>query len=206
MSFWNPFSLSLIASSGSGLRMGITQASSTYHAFFVGSTSLPGAAELWKTKAPGKVKFFFWLALHRRLWTAERRRRHGLQDHGECILCGQEPETASHLFLGCVFAREIWFKLLHPIGWVSIMPQQEEILADWWLRLPGEARPVFDSILLLACWNLWKERNNRTFRDSSSTAQDLFLAIVAEGELWVQAGFKSLNAACCTWSHFFPAL
>jgi hypothetical protein len=35
----------------------------------------------------------FWLALHCRLWTAERRKRHGLQDDDGCALCDQEPET-----------------------------------------------------------------------------------------------------------------
>lgn len=34
-------------------------ASSAYRAFFAGSASLPGAVELWKAKAPPKVKFFF---------------------------------------------------------------------------------------------------------------------------------------------------
>ena len=51
--------------------------------------------------------------MHRRLWTAEHRNRHGLQDHDDCIMCGQEPETASHLFLQCVLARQLWLKLLH---------------------------------------------------------------------------------------------
>ena len=61
-----------------------------------------GAKELWKTKAPARVKFFFWLALHQRLWTADRRKRHGLQDDDTCILCGQETETCDHLLAGCV--------------------------------------------------------------------------------------------------------
>lgn len=51
-------------------------ASSTYRAFFAGLTSLLGAKELWKTRAPPRVKFFAWLALHNRLWTADRRKRH----------------------------------------------------------------------------------------------------------------------------------
>lgn len=61
-------------------------ASSTYRAFFAGSTSLLGAKKLRKAKAPPRVKFFFWLALHRRLWTAERRMRHGLQTNADCVL------------------------------------------------------------------------------------------------------------------------
>jgi hypothetical protein len=31
-------------------------------------------------RASPKVRFFFWLALHGRCWTANRRMRHGLQD------------------------------------------------------------------------------------------------------------------------------
>ena len=59
---------------------------------------------LWRTKAPPKVKLFFWLALHQKLWIANRRKRHGLQDDDACALCDQHTETASHLFLGCVVA------------------------------------------------------------------------------------------------------
>jgi hypothetical protein len=59
---------------------------------------------LWKTPAPPKVKLFFWLSLHGRIWMAGRRWRHGLQDSAECALCSQEDETVDHLLLDCVFA------------------------------------------------------------------------------------------------------
>jgi hypothetical protein len=61
--------------------------SSAYRAFFNGRTSLTGAREVWRMSIPPKVKFFFWLALHGRLWTAERRMRHGLQPDADCALC-----------------------------------------------------------------------------------------------------------------------
>jgi len=113
------------------------------------------------------VKFFCWLALHNRLWTAERRKRHGLQDTDDCALCAQASETIGHLFLGCVFARELWFLLLSPIGLGPILPEHDEVIGEWWLRqrrrLDPSARPVLDFMLLLVTWNLWKERNNRTF-------------------------------------------
>ena len=48
-------------------------ASSAYRAFFIGMTLLVGAKDVWRASVPPKVKFFFWLALHGRLWTAERR-------------------------------------------------------------------------------------------------------------------------------------
>lgn len=43
-----------------------------------------------------------WLAFHGRCWMLDRRRRHGLQESGICILCDQESETIDHLLLGCL--------------------------------------------------------------------------------------------------------
>jgi len=60
-----------------------------------------------------EVKLFLWFALHNRLWTADRCKRHGLQDDDGCALCCQEPETGIHLFSGCVVTKEIWLHALH---------------------------------------------------------------------------------------------
>jgi hypothetical protein len=179
-------------------------ASSTYRAFFNGSTSLLGAKELWRAKVPPKVKFFFWLALHRRLWTAERRKRHGLQENDDCALCGQAPESGDHLFLGCVFTRELWFKLLAPVGLAALVPSSEERLDSWWMqqrrRLDRQSRPVLDRLLLLLCWCIWKERNRRTFDSQSSNADAVAHAVLLEAEDWVEAGFSCISVFTPQWS------
>ncbi|GJM95451.1 hypothetical protein PR202_ga12188 [Eleusine coracana subsp. coracana] len=53
-------------------------AKSAYNMFFCGSTKMPGAKLLWKSWEPPKVKLFLFLAINKRTWTAERRKRHGL--------------------------------------------------------------------------------------------------------------------------------
>ena len=70
---------------------------SAYRSFFIGQYSIPGAKILAKTRAPGKCKFFGWLAIHDRCWTAARRKRHGLQNDNNCALCCQNFETVTHL-------------------------------------------------------------------------------------------------------------
>ena len=96
-------------------------------------TSLRGAKELGKARAPPKCKFFFWLLLHDRLWTAARRKRRGLQDDDVYALCDQEQEAVQHLVGECVFAREVWYMVLAPIGLELLTPQPGTSFLDWWL-------------------------------------------------------------------------
>jgi hypothetical protein len=84
---------------------------SAYRLFFSGQHGIPGAKLLHKTWAPSKCKFFIWLVLHDRVWTAARRRKHRLQDDDRCAFFDQEPETITHLLIGFSYSRELWFLL-----------------------------------------------------------------------------------------------
>ena len=175
---------------------GTYSASSAYRAFFAGSTALLGARELWKARPPPRVKFFAWLALHNRLWTADRRRRHGLQTSDTCALCDQAPETAQHLLLGCVITRTLWAAMLLPLGLQSCVSEHSESVASWWLRqrarLDSSARPMFDSIFLLLSWIVWKKRNEITFsRGLPRSTTQQFMVVEAEAEDWVSIGYQS---------------
>jgi hypothetical protein len=77
---------------------------SAYGAMFLGSSSPLGAKQLWKTAAPPRVRFFFWLVMHGRCWTANRRFRHGLQPDDRCVFCDQSSETMEHVLLGCPYS------------------------------------------------------------------------------------------------------
>jgi ribosomal protein S14 len=128
------------------------------------------------------VKFFFWVALPRRLWTTDRRKRHDLQETDECVPCGQEKETIEHLALGCVVARQLWFLLLEPVGLTVLVPERPDDLGEWWMQqrvlLHPDARLAFDTLLLLTSWTLWKERNSRTFRGIASTVEIIYRTLI----------------------------
>ena len=109
------------------------------------------------------------------------------------------PESANHLM-----ARQLWYRLLAPVGLAALTPDGDDHLATWWLRqrkrVQGDARPPFDSLMLLVSWCTWKERNNRTFARSALGPPGLFRVVVTDAEDWVAAGFKTLAAACTLWS------
>ena len=106
---------------------------SAYLAFFIGQHSIQGAKLLMKTKALGHYKFFIWLVLHDRCWTAERRKRHNLQDDDSCSACLQISESISHILIDCVIAREVWSTVLRRWNLNRLTPQpaQAEFVDRW---------------------------------------------------------------------------
>ncbi|WVZ61528.1 hypothetical protein U9M48_011389 [Paspalum notatum var. saurae] len=168
-----------------------------YRACFLGATSLIGARVLWKTKVPSKIKFFAWLAIQDRCWTAERRRRHGLQEEDSCALCDQGVETMDHLLVGCSFTKEVWLRVLSVLNWTSRMPGNHLSFVDWWLQarkgLLKMVRRGFDSLILLVAWVIWKERNKRVFRRRAALLWTVISRILDEANSWLSAGVSDLG-------------
>jgi hypothetical protein len=105
-------------------------AASAYGAMFLGSSRPIGAKQIWNTSAPPRVKFFFWLVMHGRCWTADRMYRHGLQDSNACVFCDHDAETLDHILLGCTFSREVWHSCLRTLHLQdTVVPRQEQVMA-----------------------------------------------------------------------------
>lgn len=64
--------------------------------------------------------------------------RHGLLDDDVCALCDQEQESEDHLATGCVFAREVWYRVLAPLDLTRLTPQLGTSVVDWWLHSRGQ--------------------------------------------------------------------
>jgi len=172
-------------------------AASAYGAMFLGSSPVLGAKELWKTAAPARVRFFFWLCLHDRCWTGNRRFRHGLQQSDECVLCDQAPETLDHILLGCCLSRQVWFIWLSKLQLQDVDTVAEERVPHWWISsrklVPKTLRRGFDTLVFLIGWLLWKERNARTFGSAASLPTALFEAMLSEARAWESAGCTQLG-------------
>jgi len=81
----------------------------------------------------------------------------------------------------------------------SFPSAQTYVLAEWWYgarkRIPKDDRKCFDSLVVLVCWLLWKERNNRTFDRRVQTIDDLLSRVIEEIMSWYQAEYKQLELA-----------
>ena len=144
-----------------------------------------------------------WLVLQQRLWTSDRRFRHGLHDASSvCFLCDQEEDSVNHIMLQCVYSRQVWFQCFR---WAKIdmrmMPSPTDILQDWWptvrKRITKAYRKGFDSLVLLICWSIWKQRNGRVFGGYGIWKEaDLSMKIHQELQLWLATGARSVQHLC----------
>jgi hypothetical protein len=139
-----------------------------------------------------------WLAVKLRLWTTDRRARHDLQEEADiCALCLQEPESAEHVIIQCVFARQVWHSCLGVAHFNIAAPLVGDQLESWWLQsrrsLNKRRKKIFDTWVTLVCWSFWKQRNARIFGDQSRQCDEDVLAarIVEDMKLWSMAGLGS---------------
>jgi hypothetical protein len=80
----------------------------------LGSVRWSMSKPVWDFFSPMKCKMFAWLALKYRLWTSDRKARHGLQDRPDaCYTCLQEEDNVDHILVLCPYAIQVWCRVLH---------------------------------------------------------------------------------------------
>ena len=135
-----------------------------------------------------------WLAILHRLWTSDRRVRHGQQDEiSHCHLCDQEEDTIEHILMQCVFARQVWHLcFMETETNLSLMPTGQDPLQEWWnsarKRATKAQRKDFDAMVMLVCWCIWKQRNERVFGTNDiCNERGTFEVTMRERHLWAIA-------------------
>jgi hypothetical protein len=104
-----------------------------------------------------------------------------------CLLCDQHPETAEHLCLHCSFAQEVWFLVSNWTEGLVPVPSLAMGMEQWWNSAiqvsPREHRRHLASVMIYTAWNIWNERNRRTFEGARVTPSRVLLLIQEEMRL-----------------------
>ena len=179
---------------------GCYSAKSAYRLQFEGQIRSSMPEQVWKVWAPAKCRFFAWLLLQNRLWCADRLMQRRWPNCYFCPLCVRNLETAMHLFFECPYAKLMWMTIatwrncaaLNPRGWLHCHSVEHV-----WDKITTDTSPThregMRSLLILGCWELWKERNRRVFRDKPSNLRYLLNLVQEEAKAWAHAGAKKLR-------------
>jgi hypothetical protein len=109
----------------------------------------------------------------------------------------QEPGTIDHLLVGCVFARDFWFRLLGQVNLQGLAPHPGECSTmEWWRRaseqVQGIAEKGLNPLIMLGLWTLWNHRNGCVFERIIPSFEVAIRRPDEERELWKMARAKSL--------------
>lgn len=137
-------------------QQGVYTAKSAYSNLFAGRLIDPLGGTVWRSRAPMRCRFFGWLAVRNRCWTGDRLQQRGLSHPARCPLCDQEPETVSHLLLGCVVTRQVWEPILALWGHLDWRPEGDSDIRKWWATaaVPQGARRDFRTATALVFWSI----------------------------------------------------
>jgi hypothetical protein len=150
---------------------------------------------IWKTGVPSKVSAFVWKALLDRIPTRvnlEIRRCLPPDIASNCASCGLMPEKTSHIFLHCVVARRIWYKLMEWVDVNFIMPPNLFIHWECWSggSLNKKISRGLRMIWQAAIWSIWKARNDSIFNAIEMRWDEVVDAIKVLSWRWLLERFK----------------
>jgi hypothetical protein len=164
----------------------------TYRAQFEGAFADFHWDQHWQTKAEAKCKFFGWLILQNKLWTADHIIKHGGQANSICQLCYVQLETAIHLLAQCAYSKAIWTELAEwsRLQCQSVPHHNYRRLKTWWraMAMQGDQgnqdkQSKLQKLLYIA-WNIWKERCRRIYDHKALPPNSLTSAIKSDVHQW----------------------
>ena len=113
--------------------------------------------------------------------TLDRLQRTGITTTLTCVLCSSQPETHDHLFFQCNFNKKVWSAVKNHafIRWpVTTWPN----LINWVCAVfKGKKDPqshIAKTLLSTTIYYLWYERNNKTFKNTCNSHQQLTKDII----------------------------
>ena len=129
---------------------------------------------IWKVKVPKRVAFFLWTAAYDRILTLDNLMLWGLPLANRCFMCFCSAEFVDHLLIHCLVAYSLWLQMLQAFGIQWVMPGSVESLVSCWSKWFGKyASDVWNMVLGCLMWDVWLERNRRSFEVLKRTLDQL---------------------------------
>jgi ribonuclease HI len=119
-------------------------------------------SELWNWLLPLKIKLFMWLLFEQKILTWENLYKRGILGPSRCVLCGTQEENLKHLFVDCIFTKNIWATILLELKIDSVWEgEQVDVCCENWIKKKENCKEVPGFI----CWEVWKHKNLAIFED-----------------------------------------
>lgn len=143
------------------------------------SPTVPWSKLIWFKEEIPRCTFVTWLAIQARLPTRDRLVSWGMNVPAACPLCLDGLETHDHLFFTCDFSKQVWDCFT---GWMlPTTPASFDSLLSLidhqrFVTYRG-GRSVLKLLLQVIVYSIWRERNNRIFRQATSPVAAVYAGV-----------------------------
>lgn len=70
-----------------------------------------------------------------------------------CSFCHNHPETDSHLFIDCLYAKDYWYR-----SSVSYYHGTTSTIVDWLISMLRKGDDLFRGRVAIVLWQIWRSR------------------------------------------------
>jgi len=148
--------------------------------------------DVWHQNIPEKVSLFVWRLLRNRLPTKDNLMRRNIIHANDlaCVNGCGVAETTTHLFIDCESASSLWTLVWNWLGITVVAPCQlrDHCIQVSFMAGMSHGTHSFFKVIWFACvWVIWKERNNRIFKNMMVTPLVLVEKVKLLSFLWLKA-------------------
>nr|KAJ0220562.1 hypothetical protein LSAT_V11C200090910 [Lactuca sativa] len=129
---------------------------------------------MWNPLVPGKLNILAWRAGKDRLPSMDNLFKYGINSSNLCKMCNAAPESADHIFVGCLVSKEVW------------------------LQIGGHQRllRIHEAIMLVFMWVIWRYRNVKAHGPNAKSHTMLASEVQALSHLWINARKRRCQNLC----------
>ena len=154
---------------------------------------------------PIKCNIFMWRMLMDRIPTKQALARRNINcGDGLCTLCEDQEESVDHLFSACIIANGVWSGIarwlkLQPFFFFSVADIAHEFTSSSW---SPSKRLIIKGIMIIACWRIWKARNEKIFKNERRNVTEIIVDIKVLSFLWFSNRCKQGTVGWRDWQSF----
>ena len=132
-----------------------------------------------RTKSPPRAAFFVWSAALGKILTLDNLRKRQVVVINRCFMCKKDGESIDHLLLHCEVAHALWCNIFSQLGLSWITPRSVlDICACWCSSSRTRSAVVWKMMPICIFWSIWRERNNRCFKDLKSSLEEILASFL----------------------------
>jgi len=121
-----------------------------------------------------KVYFFAWAAMLEKIFTLDNPIKRRVIVIDRWCMYKMNGKSVDRLLLHCEVAHALWNAIFSrfSLSWVMLL-RVVDLFACWWMSSRSRSVIVWKMVPYYLFWCLWRERNNRQFKDKERTIEEL---------------------------------